>query len=116
MEFSNKVLWDKGLANNQDPYGNRCYTYAQDWAELMEIRMKLGESIEQCAEETSRIADTDGITGYMYGAAVLLLSSSWSHGEVLRKWHNLNIQIGKEGEKANESGGVLNPAIMTIGE
>ena len=114
MKYKNTELWNLGLAKNQDPYGNRCYTYAQEWAELMEARMSLGETIKQCAKETSRIADTDGITGYMYGASVSILSACWEHGEELRKWHNLDIQMGNEGEKANESGGVLNPALMSI--
>lgn len=37
------------------------------------------------------------------------------HGEELRRWHNLDTQIGDEGEKANKGKGVLNPAIMKIG-
>ena len=114
MKYKNKELWNEGLKNNQDPYGNRCYTYAQEWADLMEARMSLGETIGQCAKETSCIADTDGITGYMYGASVSILSACWEHGEELRKWHNLDIQMGNEGEKANKSGGVLNPALMSI--
>jgi len=32
----------------------------------------------------------------------------------LRKWHNIKTQIGNEGEKANASGGVLNPALLNI--
>lgn len=107
--------WEKGLANNTDPYGRRCYTYAADWAHLMEIEIAKGFTIEQCAEECSRKADTDGITGFMYGVAVSLLSQAWKHGDELRRWHNLKIQIGNEGEKANESGGVLNPALLSIG-
>jgi hypothetical protein len=52
----------------------------------------------------------------MYGAAVSVLSSCWEHGEELRRWHNLDVQIHDEGEKANETGAVLNPAIMCIGK
>jgi len=33
----------------------------------------------------------------------------------LRRWHNKENQIGTEGDKANESGGVLNPALLSIG-
>lgn len=51
----------------------------------------------------------------MYGCAVSILSQVWIHGEELRRWHNLDSQIGTEGEKANESGGVLNPAVLNIG-
>lgn len=108
--------WAKGLANNTDPYGRRCYTYAADWAHLMEAEIAKGRTVEACADETSHAADTDGITGFMYGVAVSLLSQCWAHGEALRRWHNLKTQIGHEGERANERGGVLNPALLNIGE
>jgi hypothetical protein len=51
----------------------------------------------------------------MYGCAVQGLAYFWEHGEELRQWHNLDTQIKDEGEQANKSGGVLNPAILTIG-
>ena len=44
-----------------------------------------------------------------------MLAQCWVHGEALRRWHNRDTQIGTEGDKANESGGVLNPALLTIG-
>lgn len=104
---------------NADPYGRRCFTYAEEWADLMEAQMTLGEepidTIKRVAKDTSRTADTDGITGFMYGAAVSILSNAWQHGEALRRWHNLDTQIGTEGEKANKDGGVLNPALLRIG-
>ena len=77
--------------------------------------MFAGDELEDIAEETSHSADTDGITGFMYGAAVSTLASSWKHGERLRCWHNLDTQLGNEGKRANESGGTLNPAILNIG-
>ncbi len=101
-------------AKNTDPYGGRIVSYSEDWASLMEARMANGEKIKDIAKFTSREADTDGITGFMYGCAVEGLSHFWEHGEELRCWHNLDSQISNEGEKANESGGVLNPAILVI--
>ena len=115
MKIIDQAGWDKGLENNQDPYGNRCFTYARDWADLMEAEMAKGAKLEDIAKETSHKADTDGITGFMYGAAVSILSKVWEHGEQLRRWHNLDTQIGNEGEKANKSGGVLNPALLNLG-
>lgn len=115
MELKDAATWEKGLANNQDEYGARIYSYAKDWAELMEKGMAEGAKLEDIAESTSRTADYDGITGFMYGAAVSVLSHVWKHGEELRRWHNLKTQLHHEGEKANETGGVLNPAIMKIG-
>lgn len=116
MDFKDKESWDKGIAKNTDPYGAGIYAYAKDWAELMEQEMREGKRLEDIAEETSQQADIDGITGFMYGAAVAVLSTSWKHGEQLRIWHNLATQIHNEGEEANKTGGVLNPALLSIGE
>lgn len=99
---------------NSDPYGSGIYRYAESWARIMEGRMASGEKLVDIAQESSHIADTEGITGFMYGAAVSILSGFWIHGEALRRWHNKEVQIGDEGDKANETGGVLNPAILNI--
>jgi hypothetical protein len=114
MEIKDVEGWELSKANNTDPYGARILSYAEDWANFMEREMKLGKKLEDVAKLTSREADTDGITGFMYGAAVATLAYAWKWGDELRRWHNLDIQIGDEGKKANESGGVLNPAILNI--
>jgi hypothetical protein len=100
--------------NSTDPYSARVVSYGDEWAVLMEKRMEQGEKIADIAKETSREADTDGITGFMYGAAVSALAHFWEHGEELRQWHNLKTQIGTEGEKANKEGGTLNPALLCV--
>ena len=118
MQFKNdevKAQWDRGLENNQDPYGNACYRYASEWATRMEAQIAQGGKIADIAKRTSHEADDEGITGFMYGMAVQILSNAWIHGEALRLWHNLDTQIGNEGELANETGKVLNPAILKIG-
>jgi hypothetical protein len=106
--------WDEQVRINDDPYGKATVDYAKRWAELMEQRMAIGEKLNDIAKITSHEADTDGITGFMYGCAVGILASIWEHGEKLRRWHNLDTQIHDEGEKANASGGVLNPAVLNI--
>jgi hypothetical protein len=58
------------------------------------------------ASKTSHEADIEGITGFMYGTAVKVLTDCWKHGEDLRKWHN--------GEYGHTGEGVVNPAVMTI--
>lgn len=107
--------WKKSVEANKDGYGAAVIRYAEKWARLMEGRMEHGDTLENCADEASSIADDEGITGFMYGCAVSILSQCWIHGEQLRLWHNLKTQIGTEGEKANASGGVLNPALLSIG-
>lgn len=89
--------------------------FAEQWGRLMELELSRGAKLEAIADATSSEADTEGITGFMYGAAVSVLAQCWEHGEALRRWHNLTTQIGTEGERANESGGVLNPALLNIG-
>lgn len=113
------ALWAKGVEHNQDPYGHpighACYAYASEWATRMEAEFAKGQTIAQVAKRTSaETADDEGITGFIYGMAVQILAAMWIHGEALRLWHNLDCQIGNEGEKANEKGTVLNPAILTI--
>lgn len=115
IELIDEEGWKKFVANNQDGYGGRVVRYAEEWARLMQTRLANGETIPECAEELSRMADDDGITGYMYGCAVSVLAKAWKHGEALRRWHNKETQIGTEGDRANESGGVLNPALLSIG-
>jgi len=116
MQLKDAVGWEKAKAANTDAYGGRVISYAEDWANFMEREMAAGQTLEACAKATSREADTDGITGFMYGAAVSILAAVWQHGEALRRWHNLKTQLGTEGERANASGGVLNPALLNIGE
>jgi len=106
--------WKTWVKNNLEPYGRAVIVYAERWAVLMEKKMAEGATLKDIAKDTSHEADTDGITGFMYGAAIATLVGTWEHGEELRKWHNLDMQMGDEGEKANEEGGVLNPACLSI--
>jgi hypothetical protein len=115
--FSKKNVdaWVKGVSANQDDYGYAVYEYAAKWANLMEREMATGKSVALIAKDTSHEADKEiGITGFMYGCAVSVLAEVWEHGDELRRWHNLDIQIKDEGEKANETGGVLNPAVLNV--
>jgi len=117
MKFKNQEAeekWNKGLEKNSDPYGNAVFVYAKSWAELMEESIDKGNEIQDIAKELSHKADTDGITGFMYGAAVATLAGCWKYGEELREWHNLDAQIGSEGEEANKKGTTLNPALLSI--
>jgi hypothetical protein len=109
--------WEEGLSKNTDSYGRGVYTYASRWALLMEQKLAEGKKLQEVAEKTSHEADTEGITGYMYGCAVGILATVWVHGEMLRRWHNKEIQIGTEGDEANEKpGAVLSPALLGVSQ
>ena len=98
------------LENNRNEYGSAVFRYAERWAELMEQDIdatNIYYAISN-AEKRSHEADTEGISGFMYGCAVSILSYVWEYGEPLRQWHN-----GKYGHYGD---GVVNPAILTIAE
>ena len=92
--------------NNKDGYGGGIFRFAEAWANMMEEKIHNGEKVKDIADQTSHDADTEGITGYMYGAAVSILSKEWEYGEDLRRWHNKKYDY--------EGDGVVNPAILTI--
>ncbi len=100
--------------NSDDDYSKGVVDYGERWADLMEARLAAGEELTQMADTTSHEADTEGITGFMYGCAVKALAHFWHYGEELRQWHNLKTQLRQEGERANREGGVLNPALLNI--
>lgn len=90
-------------------YGDGIISYAARWAKMMEQAMKKGAKLEDIAEELGNKADTQGISGYMYGKAVKILSDVWKHGKALKNWHNASFGVEK-GAK-----GVVNPTIISIG-
>ena len=102
--------WEKSVEANQDPYGKGTMDYAEGWAKLMQIEIAKGKTVRECADETQKGLGFFGITGFMYGCAVSILSQTWKYGEELRKWHNK--QYGVDENKK----GVVNPAILTIGK
>lgn len=115
MKLRDADAWNESVANNTDPYGKGVMDFSERWADLMEQALAEGSTVADVAEVTSHTADTEGITGFMYGCAVQILSHVWEHGEELRRWHNLDTQIHDEGEKANaKPGAVLNPALLNV--
>lgn len=75
-------------SKNSEGYGAAIFEYAEGWAKLMQVEIANGKKLIECAEPTSFQLGFLGITGFMYGAAVAILSKCWKHGEELRKWHN----------------------------
>lgn len=109
MKIKDEALWTEGLKNNADgridDYGGCVYYFAEHWADAMEAALEAGETLDACAERLSHGVSREmgqyGITGFQYGAAVGILATVWEHGEELRRWHNLETQIGDESEEAN---------------
>lgn len=65
-------------SKNNDGYGRACFTFAERWADLMEAEIGKSNDVTKCfvdnADRLSHEADTEGITGFMYGCAVSILS------------------------------------------
>lgn len=111
LEFKDdeaKKNWEQFVeVNSKDGYSNCVVTYARRWAKYMQHLMeKHNKSVFQIAENASHMSDINGITGFMYGCAVSVLSQCWKYGEELRKWHNKEYDY--------EGDGVVNPAVLTI--
>lgn len=97
--------------NSEDGYSKGVVDYGESWAALMEGHMACGATLEDIAKQTSLHAEPRGITGFMYGCAVQALARFWVHGEALRVWHNKDWGV----EESESKGGVVNPAIFTVG-
>lgn len=93
--------------NSHDGYSMGVVNYMRRWAEMMEEMIDNGAGVAEAAAATEHAADTEGITGFMYGCAVQALSEFWEYGEILRVWHNR--RYGHSGS------GTVNPAILTVG-
>lgn len=74
--------------------------------EIDESKENAMKVIVDNAKQLSYEADKGRITGFMYGAAVSILSKYWEYGECLRKWHNKD--YGYDGD------GIVNPAVITV--
>lgn len=77
LKAGQEAAFEAAKANNQDGYGSCIYRYAEKWADLMEAQVATGAAVGEIAKETSHAADVEGITGFMYGAAVSVLSAFW---------------------------------------
>ena len=123
MPIINQKRWDVWVKQNEDAYGKCCVDVARRVMEILDE--ELGNPIVGGYDNpmsTHKLicrADCDieagGITGFMAGCVAQMVSQCHSRGEEFRKAWNLHTQIGKEGEEANKTGGVLNPAVMNIG-
>jgi len=112
LEFKDdeaKANWEKWVeVNSKDGYSFGVVKYARRWAKYMQHLMKKhNKTLPEIADNASHASDTEGITGFIYGCAVSMLSQCWKYGEELRRWHNK--EWGHE-----DTDGVVNPAVLTI--
>lgn len=107
MEFSDESAWQQAVDTETYPLSRAILEFAERWARLMQAELANGQKLEDIAGATSVEADTEGITGFMYGAAVSTLASTWKYGDQLCKWHNQ--KYGVEGIE-----GTVDPAVIIV--
>ena len=118
--MKNHEKWKSWEEKNKNPYGKCCVDVARqamviidrDFANKPITKGDVHSLICKAGEETN----AGGITGFMAGAAASMISLCSDRGEEFRKAWNLYNCLGdeKQAEKVNESGGVINPALLTI--
>lgn len=115
MPITEMEKWNELVKINDDPYGSACILVARRVMEILDKKsgeFDCHEIICQADDESS----AGGITGFMAGCVAGMVSQVHSRGEEFRRKWNVDNQIGDEGEKANEKGTILNPALLTIKE
>lgn len=81
------VAWNTSYPNPAaSSYVQVTYDYAVLWARLMEASMKAGNSLEDCAGETSELAITEDIGTHQFSHAASALGHAWTHGKELEAW------------------------------
>ena len=106
--------WNKHVeANKDDPYGKCCVDVARKVMEILDTDLvEFDPHTLICRADD--VIDAGGITGFMAGCVASMVSQCHSRGDEFRRKWNLDTQIGDEGERANEKGGILNPALMNV--
>jgi len=104
--------WEKYIEANKDPYGKACVDTAREVMRLLDEQDDFDTHTIIC--DADKNIGAGSITGFMAGAVASMVSRCHSRGEEFRKKWNVDNQISDEGETANESGGTLNPALLTV--
>lgn len=101
-----QASWIDTVAKNQDPYGHAA----------IEAVVAAGKQLDAGAtpEQSIKPWDQIDLTGYLAGCAAGMIAHYHPRGDEFRRWWNLRYQVRDEGAKANESGGILNPAILHL--
>jgi len=108
LELKDPDGWRSTVEKNQDPYGKCAIDYAECWAKLMQVEIGNGKIVAECYEYTQNDLGFFGITGFMFGCAVGVLSHTWKYGEELKDAHNSRYGV------SNGAKGTVNPAVMTL--
>lgn len=82
FETDYELVWNSWKKANSDDFGAAIFRFAEIWAKLMQKEMEKNNSelTGTMTRETSRIANTEGISGFMYDHALNALVGCWKNG------------------------------------
>jgi hypothetical protein len=112
MKLKDESAWNDWVEKNTDPYGKCCVDVARRVMEILDDGQPFDTYNIICQADND--INAGGITGFMAGCVASMISVCHERGEEFRRQWNNDNQIGNEGDKANDSGGVLNPALLNI--
>ena len=112
MPITNQDAWGEYEKANADDYGKACVDVAREVMRLLDERPGKFDPHQIVCDADKE----DDLTGFMAGCIAQMVSKCHSRGDEFRKAWNLWHQLGKEGAKANEGDGVLNPAVLNVGK
>ena len=108
--MKDQVAWQKWVDANQDDYGKCCVDVARRVMEILDEGKDF--DVHSIISQADDDVNAKGITGFMAGCIAQMVSVCHERGEEFRRaWNKFN-QIKDEGDRANESGEVLNPALL----
>ena len=113
MPITDETGWQSWVDNNSDPYGKACVGVARQVMAILDAEPDDFDPHDTICRADREI-NAGGITGFMAGAVAAMVSHCHSRGEEFRRKWNQDVQIGTEGDEANENGGILNPALLNI--
>jgi hypothetical protein len=111
MNLRDAEAWKRYEEANDDEYGRCCVDVARRAMEILDNEKPFSPSniISRASRELNA-----GISGFMAGAVAEMISRCHERGEEFRQLWNEENQISAEEERANDRGGVLNPALISI--
>lgn len=78
--------WEQWVSNNRDPYGKAIIDFARQWARMMQVEIDHGSTVEDAARKTEHDADTFGLSGFGFSAALHILREVWVYGRSLQNY------------------------------
>jgi len=85
-EFGKELYYKGWEINKDEPYGARCFTYADEVARFLQVSINGDETlIPALLDDACTVCDYDGISGFMHSAAMSILRDCWVYGKYIVK-------------------------------